>query len=747
MYKISCFILFMTGYVCIAQQLTGVVKDGLNNESIPGAKIELKELGVATFTDVNGRFKLEGNWPDEFMLQVSAMTYESKTIALSCCDSINLTLSPDPHDMDEVMVRVELRELQGSMTQKTDYMKLDKLDVITPLSISSALTQIDGVQMASYGPLNSKPVIRGMQGMRVVTFLNGMRINNQQWGGDHGLGISQVGMESAEVIKGPMSLIYTGDATGGLLYIKDGSFAPQNAYSIQMNTQFESVNKGSQNSLVYKVSGKKFRMSVAGIFSSYADYAYPDGGYLSDSRMQDYGGKFKLGYNSGKWNIELNYLYSNSRVGIPGHTHDSLATPTSFLVEDQDRGFSLPHQKIQNHFANIKASYFMNSKNKMEFYLNHGYNNLKEFEEKIFTPGIDMYLNASSFQVRHHWNPNKNLQVLSGIQASAQSNNNGIKAEERLIDDSDQYDVGLYSSLSYDFGGLKFNTVIRLDQRAVRSSNFNNDYSNINASIGIRKEWKAQTRQDLAFHISSGTRAPHLSELLSDGIHHGAVRYILGDPSLVSERFVQLDLNYEISNEHVSLILNPYWTIANNYIQLAELDSVIDGLAVYEYQSMDLALLYGIEARLHYHPHFAHRLHFETGYSNTFGGELSFVQSGEDLYFMPQARLRSNIRIELSNKKTFGFASVLLQSNYFFSQSRVGPLETPTNAYATIDLGCQMKWDFEWPLQLSFGVRNALNASYVNHMSSLKSLGLTEPGRSFYINLKWQIEGKNGSNK
>ena len=122
--------------------------------------------------------------------------------------------------------------------------------------------------------------------------------------------------------------------------------------------------------------------------------------------------------------------------------------------------------------------------------------------------------------------------MLSGIQASAQSNNNGVTAEERLIDDSDQYDVGLYSSLSYDFGGLKINTVIRVDQRAVRSSDFNNDYPNINASIGIRKEWKAKSRQDLACHISSGTRAPHLSELLSNGIHHGAVRYELGDPSL-----------------------------------------------------------------------------------------------------------------------------------------------------------------------------------------------------------------------
>ena len=103
MNKISCFILFMTGYMCIAQQLTGVVKDGLNNESIPGAKIELKELGVATYTDINGRFTLEGNWPDEFMLQVSAMTYESQNISITCCDFIDLFLQPDPHNMEEVM--------------------------------------------------------------------------------------------------------------------------------------------------------------------------------------------------------------------------------------------------------------------------------------------------------------------------------------------------------------------------------------------------------------------------------------------------------------------------------------------------------------------------------------------------------------------------------------------------------------------------------------------------------------------
>ena len=747
MHKISCFILFFSGFVSFAQQLSGVVTDGLTNEPIPGAKIELKELQVATYSDGEGAFFFEGDWPEQLVVEVSLATYETKTVSITCCDFITFSLVPDPHNMQEVMVRVERRELQGSATQKTDYIDLDQLSVISPLTITEALTQIDGVQMASYGPLNSKPVIRGMQGMRVVTFLNGMRINNQQWGGDHGLGISQAGMESAEVIKGPMSLIYTGDATGGLLYLKDGSFAPQNSFSVDVNAQFETVSMGTQNSIIYKQSGKKLRFSAAGIYSSYADYMLPNSRYLSDSRLLDMGGKFKLGYNSGKWNWELNYLYSNSRVGIPGHTHDISPSAESFMIDYQDRGKSLPYQKIQNHFGNLKATYFVDVKNKMEIFVNHCFNNLAEHGEKNFTPEIDMYLNSSSAQVRHHWNPNKRLQILSGVQSILESNVNGSRAETQLIQDSDQFDIGAYSSLSYDLKGIKLNAVARYDLRQVRSTDFSGDYPNFNAALGIRKQWKGKSIKDISAHISSGTRAPHLSELLSDGVHHGAVRYELGDRDLKSERFVQFDLNYEFSSEHFSLMFNPYTTYANGYIQLAQVDSVIDGMDVYEYAAKNGVLLYGIETRIHYHPHFAHRIHFESGYSNTFGRDLGITQEGENLYFMPQARLRSNVRIELSKKKAFGFASVIVQHNYFFNQDRIGPLETATEAYHLLQLGCQMKWDGNWPVQFSFGVRNALNETYINHMSNLKSLGLMEPGRSFYFNLKWRIEGKNQSNK
>ena len=207
-------------------------------------------------TDSNGMFTISGSLPKSVVVQFSASGYETKLVNLICCDQITVTLEPDLHDLNEVIITAQSKDLNGSKTQKTDYLSLKKMGILGPLNIMASIEQLEGVQLASYGPLNAKPVIRGMQGMRVVTFLNGMRVENQQWGADHGLGISQVDIGSAEVIKGPMSLIYAGDATGGLIYLKDAPFAPQNTYSIDLNTQFETTSLGTQNALVYKMSGK-----------------------------------------------------------------------------------------------------------------------------------------------------------------------------------------------------------------------------------------------------------------------------------------------------------------------------------------------------------------------------------------------------------------------------------------------------------------------------------------------------------
>ena len=60
--------------------------------------------------------------------------------------------------------------------------------------------------------------------MRVVTYLNGARVENQQWGGDHGLGFTDLGLGKVELIKGPASIMFGADALAGALYFVDDSY-------------------------------------------------------------------------------------------------------------------------------------------------------------------------------------------------------------------------------------------------------------------------------------------------------------------------------------------------------------------------------------------------------------------------------------------------------------------------------------------------------------------------------------------
>ena len=87
------------------------------------------------------------------------------------------------------------------------------------LNISDALSKLPGISQLNTGPAISKPVIRGLYGNRVLAVLSGLKFDNQQWQDEHGLGLTDVGIDRVEVIKGPASLLYGSEAMGGILNI------------------------------------------------------------------------------------------------------------------------------------------------------------------------------------------------------------------------------------------------------------------------------------------------------------------------------------------------------------------------------------------------------------------------------------------------------------------------------------------------------------------------------------------------
>lgn len=93
-------------------------------------------------------------------------------------------------------------KLQGENVVSITHRGMVELKQNSPINLAEAISNIPGVDQNTTGAAIGKPVIRGLSGNRIVTYAQGIRAENQQWGSEHGLGVGEIGIESVEVIKG-----------------------------------------------------------------------------------------------------------------------------------------------------------------------------------------------------------------------------------------------------------------------------------------------------------------------------------------------------------------------------------------------------------------------------------------------------------------------------------------------------------------------------------------------------------------
>jgi len=234
---ILIFSLFQLGQ---AQVLKGKVLDDKSGLGLPFVTIYCIETQNGTVTDSIGNWQLDNVINNQMTLQISAAEYDSKIIKIdNANDEIIVNLEHAHIHLDEVIISTTDSKLQRYNTYPVDSRKLSDLNKIEQTTLIDAISNIPGVYNLSTGNGISKPVIRGLSGMRVLTSQNGLRIENQQWGADHGFAIFNLGVDQIEVVKGPSSLIYGADALGGVIYIADEPYANANETEINASSKFE----------------------------------------------------------------------------------------------------------------------------------------------------------------------------------------------------------------------------------------------------------------------------------------------------------------------------------------------------------------------------------------------------------------------------------------------------------------------------------------------------------------------------
>lgn len=726
------FSIFFIPFYLNAQSLRVVDDESL--KPIPYANVEIFEVQTTSYCDINGYFELNSisnNTP----IIVSADGYQSKSFIFKKNDSnsYNIKLERAHILLNEIVVSPTTGLVHKKNVSNVFLKKISPSNQLMGSNLIGIISSVPGVHSINNGAGISKPVIRGLSGLKVVTFLNGLRIENQQWANDHGLNFTDMGIKSVEIVKGPSSLLYGADALGGVLYFVDEDYLGPNSFESSFETQFESNTLSTNNIAKVKLSSNNLRLNVYTAYKNAADYQIPNGLYIINSRFNGWSLKTSLGYNKENWIFNLRYNHNSNQIGLPGHTHSANPDPSDFQSSIQNRDRALPLQLISDHFLSIENKLIFD-RSVLKFNTGITSNSLTEHEEKVTIPGIKMLLTNFPYHLSYSTHINEDVKWVSGAQGMITKNMNDDTAINVLIPNSSSNDYGAYSLFRYSKSLFECQIGFRYDYREINAEDLiSKSFSKLNGSFGGVYQKEAYT---LRTNFSSGFRPPHLSEMLADGVHHGTNRYEIGSQDLQSEFANQFDVSLDYNSEHINVNINPFFNRFKNYIYLEPTDDVINGYPVYMYSQASSAKTYGGELYLHYHPHFAHRLHLEQ--------DLSFVV-GEDnnnnpLPLIPQTRINTNLKYEFAETdKKFKIKTILLQRTQFLDKDDVSTFETASDNYEVYNIEGNFSYTGKQTMLMKLGVRNLFNTTYINHLSNLKAIGLPSPGINFYFSINYFI--------
>ena len=660
-------------------------------------------------------------------------------------------------ELDEVVLSLPFNQTLGKSVIKVDKINFNDLNPILQQYISKSISKLPGVSILSTGPGVSKPSIRGLSYDRVVVYSQGVRLENQQWGDEHGIGVSTSGINSIEVIKGPSYVLYGSDAMGGVLYVEPERYSSD--FSVDYMGLYNSNYNGITNNLGLKGSSGKFSYIARANMVDNQSFSTPDG-EVENTWFKENDVQAGLKYETEKFSSDLRLTMNFSELGLPhmeeGHDdHDDHDDHDEEGHDDHDEEGHDDHEDHEDHYQELSHTtltwvntFDLGNDHQLNVTLGRQLNDRKEFGGHEEEEGhddhdeeghddhddhegheegeaeLDMQLSTNTLDVSLVMPQSDNLNLTIGTNFLSQENKNF--GHEELIPDAEKKDFGLYAlgQITMENGAALLG--VRYDNRSISSDMGSADFSNFNGSVGIKRDFENST---LRFNIGSGYRAPNLIELFADGVHHGTFRYERGNLNLVAEKSFQTDISFDINNEDSSVSFDLFYNDISDYIYISPSSDREDGFAVYDYMQQD-SELYGGEIS------FAKKTGFDWLSYNT-SLEYIFAESadGEALPFISPLTFNQVFNIDISSNYSFEI-DFLAKAK----QGRVSMFEEETDGYSVLNLSGNWMTSFlDNDLNIFWSISNVFDKEYYDHLSRFKTAGIEEMGRNISVGLKYNF--------
>jgi hemoglobin/transferrin/lactoferrin receptor protein len=636
-----------------------------------------------------------------------------------------------------------------------------KIEEWAPNNVAELISKHPGMDVTGVSPNQTRPVIRGLRGQRILLLEDGIRLNNSRRQQDFGeipslVDIGQV--ERVEVIRGPASVLYGSDAIGGVVnIITREPAAGKDGESISGSLAMHFDTAGNQHKETVGLNGKsgKFRLQLNGNYRKAYDFSSPSGSFgainlqkevkVKDSGLQDHNLSAIISFRPDEHqHLDLKHEYYNANNSGFGFVEPELYAPNTSRIR-----ITYPFQvfnKTVLHYEHRSLHSFAADGLSAQFYL---IQNNRKLENDIFIP-----VNAPNLPVGAGISINgKNTTDIStfGFRLEAtkvlfgrhilvygsdffnDSANSNDESTTRIInmgpipaqtDQTPELPAARYSSLGFFIQddiklSDRFSSIIGLRYQAVKAETFFTpgleniplQKSTDNTMTGAANLiYGLSDNLNIYLSIGRAFRSPNLIERFFNGIapEGGAFQSRNLDLKAETSFNAELGLKYRLSSFYLEA--DYFNNTINDGIRIVPTGAKINGLPEYRNMNIDKLRVQGIECTLDYKFTFglvvaANFTWFKSRdlinetipYANAYSSRLNFILR----YEAPRGIWWSEYRLRSNGK----------QLDMFIEKNPIGPY-IPGYIIHDLAAGITLFKKSHFPQRLGFVLGNITNKLY-----------------------------------
>lgn len=642
----------------------------------------------------------------------------------------------------------------------------DEMNQSRGKSLGEGLKQLPGVSTLNTGNNVSKPIIHGMHSDRILILNNGVRQESQQWGSEHAPEIDPFVANNLTVVKGAESIRYGANAVGGVILVepkalRDNVGIDGEIYLIGASNGRQGTTSATLNGNSAKLKGLSWRLQ--GTLKRGGNYKTPNY-FMKNTGMREYNFSWGLGYNKEKFGVELFYSQFNSDIAILSAAHIGNLTDLQLAFDAkiplETSGFSYdidrPSQHIQHELVKVKTYFLTGDVGKLGLTYARQYNLREEFDKHLPRNNDRAALNKPELQFEIttqtldlFWEQNRKKHWKTTVGASVIYQENTIEGRD-FIPNFEKLNTGFYfieNWLSKNYK-LKLEMGVRYDYTYQKAYKFLGrtlttptfTYHAVAASVGAI--YKFTEKFSIGVNTGTAFRPPNMSELFSNGVHHGAAAVEIGDTNLLLEKAWNNTLSVEYNGSKLNVLLDVYSNYINNFIYLApELPPTLTirgAFPTFRYKQTN-ASFSGVDVNVSYQMPYRLKLISKGSLLKAYN-----LTQNEWLFGMPADRIENGVQYKIAKYKNFSDAYLGFSWQHVFKQTRFeagSDFVNPPNAYNLVNFQAGMTLPFnstKTPLIIGIEINNVFNNVYRDYLNRFRYFS-DELGRNITIKLNYKF--------